>query len=95
MAVRRCEDTPHHGVPAGRYRSYSLRFMLIAGVVYNFFTLLVAWIPYQYSALSVIGIIGVLIATVIGGLVAGWLIYMIGESLRQSGILADYTESEG
>ena len=57
----------------------------MGGIIYNAITLGFVWIPLQVGSLGAVGIGGVLLATVVGGALAGWLTKLIGDGLRQSG----------
>lgn len=73
---------------AGRYRNYSLKFLLIAGVIYNTITLGLIWVPLQVGALSALGIAAVLTATVVGGMLGGWFTKLIGDGIIKSGVMS-------
>lgn len=74
---------------AGRYRNYSLRFLIIGGVVYNAISLVFIWIPMQISSLNMVGIVSVLIATLVGGIVGGWLTKVVGDAVLKSGVISN------
>ncbi|MEM7126009.1 MAG: ECF transporter S component [Chloroflexota bacterium] len=72
---------------AGRYRRYGLGFLLVAGVAYNLITLAFVWVPLQIGALGPVGLVGIFMATLIGGLLGGWITKLIGDGLIQSGVM--------
>ncbi|MEM7798514.1 MAG: ECF transporter S component [Chloroflexota bacterium] len=74
----------------GRYRTYTHRFILIIAVVYNLITLGFVWALFQIGSLNVIGIVGVFVASIVGGLLGGWLTTLIGDGMRGSGVLQSY-----
>ncbi|MEM7334952.1 MAG: ECF transporter S component [Chloroflexota bacterium] len=74
----------------GRYKNYSTRFILIIGVVYNLITLGFVWVLLQVGSLNPLAIAGVFVASIIGGLLGGWLTVLIGDGLLKSGVLSDY-----
>ncbi|MEM7031726.1 MAG: ECF transporter S component [Chloroflexota bacterium] len=78
----------------GRYRTYSARFLIIGGIVYNAITLGLIWIPLQVGALGTIGLLGMIIGTLVGGALGGWLTKRVGDAVQQSGVLAHQLEAE-
>lgn len=72
----------------GRYRTYTLAFLMIAGIIYNAISLGLIWVPLEVGALSTGALIAVAVATVVGGALGGWLTKMIGDGVAQSGIMS-------
>lgn len=72
---------------AGRYKNYSLRFMLISGVIYNLIGIGLIWVPFQVGSLAPLAIAGVFAISIVAGLVGGWLTKWIGDSIMQSGVM--------
>ncbi|MEM7799771.1 MAG: ECF transporter S component [Chloroflexota bacterium] len=71
----------------GRYRSYSLPFMLVSGLAYNLIGIGLIWVPFQLGALSVPALAAVFGITIVAGLFGGWLTKFMGDSILNSGVV--------
>ncbi|MEM7114895.1 MAG: ECF transporter S component [Chloroflexota bacterium] len=76
----------------GRYRNYSLPFMLIIGVIYNVIGVGLIWVPLQVGLLEPLAIAGVFAISIVAGLVGGWLTKWIGDSIMESGVMPILSE---
>ncbi|MEM7336621.1 MAG: ECF transporter S component [Chloroflexota bacterium] len=76
----------------GGYRNYSLPFMLACGLVYNLIGIGLIWVPFRLGALSPLALGGVVIITVVTGLIGGWLTKAIGDAVMQSGVMTQNAE---
>ncbi|MEM9775171.1 MAG: ECF transporter S component [Chloroflexota bacterium] len=72
---------------SGRYRNYTLRFMLILTILYNLITLAFVWVPQQVGSLNAVGIGVIVLMSMVIGALAGWITVMIGNGMLNSGVL--------
>ncbi|MEM8857820.1 MAG: ECF transporter S component [Chloroflexota bacterium] len=72
---------------AGRYRNYSLSFILSITVAYNLITLAFVWVPQQIGQLGAVGIVAMFVLSVVIGAIAGWITVLIGNAMLNSGVL--------
>ena len=72
---------------AGRYRTYTLPFMMSIGLIYNLIGVGLIWVPLQVGSLTITAVVGVFALSAVMGLVGGWLTKTLGDALLNSGVM--------